>query len=446
MSRISKIFKWLALLFLLGIVQDTQAQVKKSLLFGIDGLGYGEQGFGVANTPNMDSLINGSWQPGYRGAYSGSAFAGGILGTETQQITVSGPGWSTMLTGVWNDRHGVTGNGSTFANGDFANNPPYLATLKESLPALTTASYVYWPPIDDYIVSAPDEDADSTNDVDFHLAYMNDANAVGAAASAIADADGLDPDAVFISVDLVDAAGHAGGSSSIGYRQAVETADFYVGQALSAIASRPNFANEDWQIVVTSDHGHLATGGHGGQSTLERTIPFIVASKNLTQGNLPIFPLEVSHADTAPTILDHFGVEIPDYYAGVSRADGSIVVSADINGDGLISGNGTGLFEHDDVTAFVSLWLLPNSLDNPNPADLNLDGIADLGDWAILNAKDPAMGLAIARALSGNPVPEPAMAVSFSICLLGFLGSEWFYRSRSPRLSVQLTKRFFAEP
>ena len=118
---------------------NVAAQVKKSLLFGIDGLGYGTQGFSVASTPFMDSLINGTWQTGYRGAYSDQAFAGGIIGTPTEQTTVSGPGWSTMLTGVWRDRHGVNDNGSSFANGDYANNPPYLVTLREADPSITTA-------------------------------------------------------------------------------------------------------------------------------------------------------------------------------------------------------------------------------------------------------------------------------------------------------------------
>jgi hypothetical protein len=397
--------------------------VKKSLLFGIDGLGFGTQGFSVTSTPFMDSLIDGSWQASYNGAYSDQAFAGGVLGTPTEQPTVSGPGWSTMLTGVWTDRHKVLNNSSgsspgDFAVGDFANNPPYLATLKEADPTLSTASYVYWGPIEDYIIGSIDNDGDLTNDVDFHFAYHNDVNAVNAAVADISDVGGLDPDAVFISVDLVDGAGHSCGSSGACYATAVQTADSFVGQALTAIANRPNFANEDWQIVITADHGHRVGGGHGGQSDLERTIPFIVASKNLAQGNLPIsFPQEVSHADTAPTILDHFGVSIPSHYYGVSRAAGQLVGDPDINGDGFVQGDGTGSYEDDDVVAFISLWLQPNTAENPNPADFNFDGITDLSDWIFLNGFDPAMGQAILSALS---VPEPT-SLTLTLALVGLL-------------------------
>ena len=45
------------------------------------------------------------------------------------------------------------------------------------------------------------------------------------------------------------------------------------------------------------------------------------------------------------------------------------IVYTDINRDGTISGDGTGPFETDDVTAFISLWLQPSTILNPNPAD-----------------------------------------------------------------------------
>jgi arylsulfatase A-like enzyme len=87
---------------------------------------------------------------------------------------------------------------------------------------------------------------------------------------------------------------------------------------------RDEIPNEDWQIVITADHGHTRTGGHGSQTSLERTIPFIVASQSVVQGRAgPVADgLLVSHADVAPTVLEHFEIPIPDRYAGVSRAAG----------------------------------------------------------------------------------------------------------------------------
>jgi len=148
-------------------------------------------------------------------------------------------------------------------------------------------------------------------------------------------------------------------------------------------------------------------------------VPFIVASKDAGQGSFPTFTQGVSIADIAPTVLSHFGVQPPAHYWGFSRAAGAANVSADINGDGVINGNGRGTFANDDVTAFVSLWLQPNTILDPNPADLNLDGIADIADWAILNSELPAMGAAIAAALGGPPAPEPSSCLLAGIAAAG---------------------------
>ena len=379
---------------------------KKSLVIGIDGMGYGTRGFSVANTPYMDSLIDGSWAPGYNGAYSDQAFAGGVVGTATQQPTYSGPGWSTILTGVWADRHSVYGN--SFNTPDYVNNPIYLGDLKAGDNSLRTASFSWWHPTDAIIIASVDVDNDPSNNMDFRLQIANNA-AITANAVEKLDMDGVDdfdPDVIFINFDEVDGAGHSYGGASQQYQDEIEETDGQVGQLLSTIVSRPDFDSEDWQIIVTADHGHKAGGGHGGHSELERTVPFIVSSQSLRQGYLTT-PIggEVSHADVAPTVLDHFGVAIPGYYAGFSRAAGP-GSDPDINGDTFVN--------QDDVTAFVALWLHPNTIDNPNPADLNTDGIADLDDAFILHeALKAAGGIGFDLSLLAA-VPEPSTSVLVS--------------------------------
>ncbi len=160
------------------------------------------------------------------------------------------------------------------------------------------------------------------------------------------------------------------GIDGLSYRQQIEKTDALVGQLLTAISNRPNFAGEDWQIVITADHGHRPAGGHGGQSELERRIPFIGVSQTLRPGSLPSIIQGVSQADVAPTVLDHFNVPRPSHYWGRSRASGAVTINPDLNGDGIVSGDGTGSFATDDVTAFVSFWLQPNTAAHPNPADL----------------------------------------------------------------------------
>lgn len=318
--------------FLLSSQALAGGSEKKSLVIGIDGMGFGVQGFSVASTPWMDSLIAGTWEPGYQGAYSDQAFTGGVLGTPTEQATVSGPGWSTILTGVWRDQHGVNDNGATFTNGNFAtsprsgipSNPPYLGSLEEALSNLYTASYVKWDLIDRNIIGSLDFDGVTGNDLDFHAQFGADEDVVSSAVTGIAGLNRVDPAAVFVSVDLVDNAGHSCGGSGLCYRQAIEAADDFVGRLLTTVTNRGNFANEDWQIVVTADHGFRVDRDHGGQSDLERTIPFMVASQSVRQGILqPGTGPPISHADVPPTVLDHFGIALPPNYWGASRAAGA---------------------------------------------------------------------------------------------------------------------------
>ena len=75
---------------------DQRARV---LFIGIDGCR--TDAVFAAKTPNLHALME-------TGAYS---TATNILGTRDDAAdTVSGPGWSNLLTGVWADKHGVLNN------------------------------------------------------------------------------------------------------------------------------------------------------------------------------------------------------------------------------------------------------------------------------------------------------------------------------------------------
>ena len=74
---------------------------KHVLVIGIDGCR--SDALQAANVPNLKTLID-------RGTVCYQVISGGELGTKTQQPTSSGPGWSSILTGVWCDKHGVSDN------------------------------------------------------------------------------------------------------------------------------------------------------------------------------------------------------------------------------------------------------------------------------------------------------------------------------------------------
>lgn len=56
-----------------------------------------------------------------------------------------------------------------------------------------------------------------------------------------------------------------------GYTACIERCDARLGLLLEAIDRRPLRAQEDWTVIVVTDHGYLDEGGHGGDSDEERT-------------------------------------------------------------------------------------------------------------------------------------------------------------------------------
>jgi hypothetical protein len=90
-------------------------------------------------------------------------------------------------------------------------------------------------------------------------------------------------------------------------------------------------------------------------------------------------------------------------------------LDGDVNQDGVISGDGTGPPEHDDVSAFLLGWQattlgLP-PLERIRLGDLNLDGQTNLRDAFVLHRALESQGAGFPFSLlQTNQVPEPATA------------------------------------
>ncbi len=258
------------------------------LLIGIDGVR--SDAMQAADTPAMDALIA-------TGAVSYDAFAGGIPGTATQQVTSSGTGWSSILTGTWTNKHGVTSN--DFSGDNYEDYPHFFRRIKEVNSAACTASIVQWSPIDTYIVGPVDTFTD-------HRATAGGGQSVADQASAYLA--GNNPDVLMLHFDDVDHAGHGSGYSATNstYLAAIEKVDDQIGEVMEALEERPNFAVEDWLIIITTDHGGLGTG-HGGQSVDERTIFFIASGGTISNRIISPGP---GHTAPPPTAFRHLGIAI----------------------------------------------------------------------------------------------------------------------------------------
>lgn len=279
----------------------------KALLIGVDGVQY-EQLRQVIDAGKAPVLA--SFQPAM-------SYTGGIKGTSTQQTTFSGPGWATVLTGAWANRHRIAINDS----GLRIKTDSLFKLISLSSPTRHTASIVSWNPINDNF-------ADDLSAGFIELGVKCGGDDQCATERAVQELRTGNFDFIFVHLDQPDDAGHENGFGP-GYQDAIANTDKQIGQILDAVAKRKREnADEDWLVMVTTDHGRRLPDGydHGEQSRSEKTA-FIglnkPANEQLTQ---PITDPDdksldglyglASEADIAPTILVHLGINTdPQRYA-----------------------------------------------------------------------------------------------------------------------------------
>lgn len=272
-------------------------RVKRVLIVGWDGVRDDERR--AARTPHLDGLAAHGFEAAVR--------------VHEANPTISGPVWTTVATGVHSDRHGVLHN--DLRPHDHAALPDVLTLIRRADRAATTYAAAGWAPL----VTA-DSGGPLFADGDSYYPVAP-AGADKLAAQAAMDADVVartmselrdrDHSAVFSYVGLPDEIGHAEGVTAR-YRASIETCDDYLGSLLEVIDARPSRADEDWLIIVTTDHGHRDEGDHGGDSDEERSAWLVAAGP----GVVASCGSGVDHADIPVTVLDFLGVEIDGDLAG----------------------------------------------------------------------------------------------------------------------------------
>ncbi|MCV7383027.1 alkaline phosphatase family protein [Mycolicibacter longobardus] len=261
----------------------------------------------------------------------------GITGTASivNHTTLSGPSWSTILTGVWDDKHGVFNN--LFRAEPYNLWPSVFNLIEYNKPEIDTTIISNW----EYLNKLADAGG-----------YAVDNNVFVPAGDSPADSDELvtaltiaqimgtldNPDDIssflFSYQSQADHAGHefAGGSEE--YMQAVINLGNNIQQILAAIAYVQAETGDDWSILITTDHGHTQSVtlpglsiGHGFQSPNETTsfVIFDQAGDNATDGGQN---LNYSIADITPTILALLGVPLRSDFDGVSLTDDPTVLDS----------------------------------------------------------------------------------------------------------------------
>ena len=255
----------------------------------------------LAQTPWLDSIA-----------------ARGFLATvpvHEKNPTISGPVWSTVATGVYRDRHGVDDN--DLSTHGFERYPDFLARVRDAHPWATTFAAAGWAPLvteasggpvfrpSGYRPSFPPGAEDGEPDA---VALIDEAVAARTARELLA----RDHSVVFSYFVLPDMVGHHEGVTPR-YRRAIETCDEQLGVLRAAIAGRPDRDQEEWTVIVLTDHGHRDAGHHGGDSVEERNAWIAAAGP----GILPTDDAVADHADVAPHVLQVFGIPAPPEFEGV---------------------------------------------------------------------------------------------------------------------------------
>ncbi|GAA3009902.1 alkaline phosphatase family protein [Actinokineospora diospyrosa] len=328
------------------------AKTPKVLVIGIDGLLFDR--IAPADAPTLDSLIA-----------TGSS-SKTVLYDNPFAPTLSGPGWATLATGTWPDKHRVLSN-SWGSSTNLATYPDFLTRIESARPALSTFAAATWDPL----VNDSAGKAIFSGAVD---ARANGANDTDTTTQTVARLRDVGPDASFVVLDDVDAAGHNCGAATTCYLNAIAATDQRVKQFVDTIRARATYPNEDWTILVSADHGHTDAGGHGGLTPPERASFIIRNGPGTTPGTPAIAPKNV---DVAPTVLSLLGVAIP------AALDGRVLGTATGDPfDGLIGSLQTRVDETGIPTSVrgwtkttPSGWIIDNSA-------MGTGGMAEWRGWS----------------------------------------------------------------
>jgi len=268
--------RWMSFAFAfalsLQVVADASALTNKVLIIGIDGTM--PAALAVARTPNLNALKS-------NGCHS--------VRVVSHPVTHSAAAWSSMFTGVWGDKHGVNDPGNSFSGNQFATYPSFYRRLETANSNLNTLAFARWAPM---LTAVPDADV--------KLAFDSDDAVTIETCRRLTNSN---PDVFWMLLLDVDSAGHSSGwgPTVSNYVRAIEIADGRVGQIIGALTNRTTYAEEDWLVIVQTDHGE-----HDHPDPERSRIVFSIYS-GPSAGRGVIWPAPAI-VDVCATVLTHMNV------------------------------------------------------------------------------------------------------------------------------------------
>lgn len=285
------------------------AQKKKAVFIIIDGVS--KDVLAKVATPNLDAIAKAGTLIG--------ATQGGERGQYNQTPTISAPGYTNVLTGVWYNKHNVPDNSIKAPNYHY---PTIFRFFKDQYPEKKIGIFSSW---EDNRTKLVGEGLVQTGSIKFDYKFDGleldtvkyphdkDRQFMANIDQAVTDEAARQikenaPDLSWVYLEYTDDMGHMFGDSKK-YNDAVEAADRQIGQIWEAVKLREKEYNEDWLIVITTDHGRDPKTGrdHGGQSDRERASWIATNAGPL---NTYAQKGQASVVDILPTIARHINISL----------------------------------------------------------------------------------------------------------------------------------------
>ena len=298
------------MLVVFTVLGQEKEKVNKVVFIIVDGIS--TDLYYKANTPNIDAISK-------EGAFA-EAYVGGKRETVTETPTISAVGYNSLITGTWANKHNVYGNEIKNPNYNY---PTLFSVFKDAFPQKKTAIFSTWL---DNRTKLVGENLDATNNVkvDYHFdgleldekqfphdpykKYLKriDAEVAREAANYILDNG---PDLSWVYLEHSDDVAHYYGESKE-FFNIVSYEDALIGSIADAIKLREQKTNENWLLIVTTDHGRMPVDGkhHGYQSHRERST-WVALNKPIT--NTYFKNNSVAIVDIYPTIIDFLKIPLP---------------------------------------------------------------------------------------------------------------------------------------
>ena len=278
------------------------------------------------STPFFDEIAK---DGGYARAY-----VGGQAGGASESPTVSAVGYNSLLTGTWANKHRVYSNQ--------IRSPDYrywdiFRLVKQHDPDLNTALFSTWEDNRTKLLGHGRPEAGGDK-LDYYFdGFENDEQRFphDEAREYIKQIDDLvsreaarylaqhGPDLSWVYLEFTDDIGHLYGDGDE-MAAAITLMDANVSRIWRSVQARQQTEDEDWLVVITTDHGRDALTGksHGGQTDRERTIWIATNSTALNEHfrNLP------GIVDILPSILTHLEIAVPQ--AVSEQFDGKSFIDA----------------------------------------------------------------------------------------------------------------------